>query len=105
MSPNFRATLLLGPLLGFLVLAYIVPFMGVIKWSVTLPEFGLGQYSSAVSDPLVQSVLLRTLRICAAVTVLSVSLAYVVTLIWVRGTPAQRLAVELCILIDRKSVV
>ncbi len=99
MSPSLRATLLIGPLLAFLALAYIVPFLGVIRWSVTLPELGLGQYGNAVSDPLVQSVLIRTLRICAAVTVFSVSFAYAITLIWVRGTPMQRLAVELCILI------
>lgn len=99
MSPNLRATLLIGPLLLFLAVAYIVPFLGVIRWSVTLPEPGVGQYGVALTDPLVQSVLLRTLRICAAVTVLSVVFAYAITLIWVRGSPVQRLLVELCILI------
>jgi putative spermidine/putrescine transport system permease protein len=99
MNPNLRAAFLVGPLLLFLTVAYIVPFLGVIRWSVTLPELGFGQYGVAVSDQLVLSVLLRTLRICTIVTVLSVVFAYAITLIWVRGTRMQRLLVELCILI------
>lgn len=99
LSPAARTTLLLGPLLLFLAACYLVPFAGVMQWSVTLPEPGLGQYRTAVTDPLVLSVFWRTLRICAWVTVLSVTGAYAVTLLWVRGSPAQRLAVELCIMI------
>jgi putative spermidine/putrescine transport system permease protein len=98
--PHFpRAALLLVPLLGFTVLTYLVPFLGIIQWSVTLPEPGIGQYRAALTDPLVLSVFLRTLRICLVVTVVSVAAAYMITLVWVRGTPAQRLATELCILI------
>ncbi|MBL4916627.1 ABC transporter permease [Szabonella alba] len=94
-----RALLLIGPLLLFLALVYVLPFLGILRWSVTLPEPGLEQYRAALTDPLVRSVLWRTLRICAIVTVLSVVLAYIVALIWVRGSPVQRLVVELCILI------
>ena len=68
MSRRARALMLLAPLLLFLGLAYIVPFLGVIRWSVTLPQPGLGQYRAALTDPLVQSVFLRTLRVCVAVT-------------------------------------
>ena len=32
--------LLLVPLMGFMVLTYLVPFLGVAAWSVTLPEPG-----------------------------------------------------------------
>lgn len=99
MSGFPRASLLLGPLLLFLGLAYILPFLGVIRWSVTIPELGLGQYQAALSDPLVLSVFLRTFRICVIVTLASVTAAYAVTLLWVRGGPLQRLIVELCILI------
>lgn len=94
-----RPALLLLPLLGLMVLSYLVPFLGVATWSVTLPEPGLDQYRTALNDPLVQSVFLRTLRVCLVVTVVSVSTAYVITLVWVRGSPLQRLLVELCILI------
>ncbi len=94
-----RPALLLVPLLGFMVLTYLVPFLGIIQWSVTLPEPGLGQYQAVFSDPLVLSVFLRTFRICLVVTVVAVAAAYMITLLWVRGSPAQRLVVELCILI------
>ncbi len=94
-----RSALLLAPLLGFMVLTYLVPFLGILRWSVTLPEPGLGQYQAALSDPLVVSVFVRTFRICAVVTLVAVSAAYMITLLWVRGSPAQRLVVELCILI------
>ncbi len=98
-SKAARTTLLLGPLLLFLAACYLVPFLGVMRWSVTLPEPGLGQYRTALSDPLVLSVFWRTLRICVSVTVLSVTGAYAVTLLWVRGSPTQRLVVELCIMV------
>ncbi len=90
---------LLAPLLVFLGLAYLMPFLGVMRWSVTLPEPGLGQYKTALTDPLVLSVIWRTVRICALVTVLAVAMAYIITLLWVRGGQAMRLFVELCILI------
>ena len=94
-----KPVLLFGPLVLFLAVAYFIPFVGVMKWSVTLPEVGLGQYAKAVSDPLIQSVFLRTFRICAIVTLASVAGAYTIAYVWVRGTPGQRLLMELCILI------
>lgn len=98
-SDVIKPALLLGPLVFFLGLAYFVPFLGVMQWSVTLPEPGFGQYARAVNDPLIQSVFLRTFRICAIVTVSAVVAAYAITYVWVRGTPVQRLIAELCILI------
>lgn len=98
-SDRLKPALLLGPLVLFLGLAYLVPFLGVIQWSVTLPEPGFGQYGKAVTDPLIQSVFFRTFRICLIVTVCAVAAAYAIAYVWVRGTPAQRLVTELCILI------
>lgn len=98
--PNFtKFALLVAPLLLFLALVYIMPFLGIMLWSVTLPELGLGQYKTALSDPLVLSVYWRTLRICVIVTALSVIAAYIIALLWVRGKPWIRLFTELCILI------
>ncbi|TIW84698.1 MAG: ABC transporter permease, partial [Mesorhizobium sp.] len=73
--------------------------LGVVKWSFTLPTPGLGQYDALLTDDLVQSVFIRTLRIAAVVTVVSVAAAYAITVVWVRGTPAQRLIAEFCILV------
>lgn len=94
-----KPALLLAPLILFLGIAYVVPFLGVMEWSVSLPEPGIGQYGKAITDPLIQSVFIRTFRICAIVTVCAVVAAYAITYVWVRGTPAQRLITELCILI------
>jgi len=99
MSAVTKSAILVGPLLLFLALIYVLPFLGVIRWSVTLPELGLDQYRTALNDPLVLSVFWRTLRICALVTVLCVSAGYLVALVWVRGSPLARLLTELCILI------
>ncbi len=100
MTASKRAqALLLAPLILFLTLAYFIPFLGVIQWSVTLPEPGFHQYRVALTDPLVVSVFVRTFRICAFVTFFAVTSAYAITYIWVRGTPAQKLLIELGILI------
>lgn len=99
MTRAFRPLILLAPLLAFLAAAYVVPFLGVIGWSVTLPEPGVQNYEAALTDPLLLSVFWRTLRICAIVTAVSVVMAYVLALLWVRGTPLVRTLAELCILI------
>jgi putative spermidine/putrescine transport system permease protein len=88
-----------APLLAFLSAVYVVPFVGVAAWSVTLPKPGVGQYERLAADPLVLSVFLRTFRICAIVTATSVAAAYAIAYVWVRGTPIQRRLTELCILI------
>ncbi|MGJ4856181.1 ABC transporter permease [Labrys sp. KB_33_2] len=90
---------LAGPLLAFLTLVYLIPFLGVAQWSITLPEPGLTQYQRLAGDPLVLSVFLRTFRICAMVTVITVIAAYMIAYVWVRGTPMQQRLAELCILI------
>lgn len=90
---------LLVPLVLFLLLAYGVPFFGVVKWSVTEPEPGLGQYLRLTQDPLVLSVFVRTFRICAIVTIASVVGAYAIAYLWVRGSPLQRNLAEFCILV------
>lgn len=99
MSERMKPALLFGPLVLFLCLAYFVPFLGVMQWSVTLPEPGVGQYVKAVSDPLIISVFIRTFRICLIVSILAIAAAYCIAYVWVRGTPMQRLAMEICILI------
>lgn len=99
MTRIIRPLFLLAPLLAFLAVAYVLPFAGIIGWSVTIPEPGLQNYSTALSDPLILSVFWRTLRICAIVTVISVVMGYILSLLWVRGTPLVRMLTELCILI------
>jgi putative spermidine/putrescine transport system permease protein len=90
---------LIAPLPALLLLAYALPFLGVVRWSFTLPDPGLSQYARLVSDPLTLSVLVRTFRICALVTLVATTGAYAITYVWVRGTLLQRRLAELCILI------
>ena len=88
-----------GPLLAFLTIVYVAPFLGVAEWSVTLPKPGVEQYQRLAVDPLVRSVFVRTFRICATVTASSVVAAYALAYVWVRGSRLQRRLTELCILI------
>ncbi len=90
---------LIGPLLLFVLAAYWMPFLGVVEWSFTMPEPGLENYQNALSDPLVLSVFIRTLRICLVATATSVAAAYAIAYVWVRGAPLAQLLTELCILI------
>ncbi len=91
--------ILLAPLPAFLALAYGLPFLGVVGWSVTLPTPGLGQYAQVFTDPIVLGVLLRTVRICAIVTLATTVLAYALTYVWVLGTRPWSLLVEFCVLV------
>jgi len=89
----------IAPLLVLLTLVYVIPFLGVAQWSVTLPTPGIGQYERLAGDSLVLSVFLRTFRICATVTALSVTAAYAIAYVWVRGSRWQRRLTEFCILV------
>src|ERR1700683_1816770 len=96
-SPPSRwtATLLIAPLIVFLGAVYVIPFLGVAEWSVALRSVVRGQSKRLVSDSLVLSVFLRTFRVCATVTALSVAAAYAITYVWVRGSRWQRRLTEL----------
>ena len=98
-SDIWPALALTAPLVLFLACAYALPFLGVALWSVTLPEPGVGQYQRLAVDPLVQSVFVRTFRICLIVTVIAVAAAYAITYVWVRGSRLQRRVIEICIFV------
>ena len=91
--------LLIAPLPLFLVAVYVLPFLGVVRWSVTQPEPGFGQYVRVATDPLVLSVLWRTLRVCVVVTVLTTAFAYALSYVWVFGSRRQQTIVEFGVLI------
>ena len=96
---NLWGLAFMAPLLLVLALVYVLPFLGIVQWSVTLPVPGFEQYQRLVGDPLVLSVFIRTFRICAVVTVVAVTAAYIIAYVWVRGTRIQRRLTELCILV------
>lgn len=90
---------LIAPLPLFLAAVYLLPFLGVVEWSVTLPEPGLAQYERVFTDPIVLGVLWRTLRICCIVTLLTVVAAYAISYVWICGSRLQATIVEFGVLI------
>lgn len=79
------------PLPILLVLAYLLPLAGVLAWSVSMPAgIGLGHYRQIATDPLILSILLRTLKICIVVTLVSVAIAYFLAYHLVFGSPRKR---------------
>lgn len=91
--------LLVGPLPVLLILLYVVPFLGIASWSVTLPEPGLGNFERLATDGPALAVILRTLRICFITTAIALILGYLLAYHWVFGTARVRWLVELGILI------
>ncbi len=91
--------LLVGPLPVLLLLLYVVPFLGIASWSVTLPEPGLANFERLATDGPAFAVILRTLRICFITTVIALMLGYLLAYHWVFGSARVRWLVELGILI------
>ena len=96
---NLGVVALITPLPLFLTLVYLLPFLGVVEWSFTLPEPGLQQYVRVFADPVVQGVFIRTLRVCVIVTLLTTIAAYALSYLWVFGSRTARIIVEFFILI------
>lgn len=96
---NVTRGLLLLPLTLLIVLFYVLPFLGVVSWSFTLPEPGLGNYEQILTDPTVGRVLWRTARICLLVTVCTLLIAYVISYFWVFSSPPWQRLIEVCVLI------
>lgn len=94
-----RYAVLLAPLPLLLAFVYVLPFLGVARWSFTDPEPGFGQYVRVFTDETVRAVVIRTIRICSIVTIVSVSLAYAIAYNWVFGPPARQRIIEYCVLI------
>ncbi len=96
---KWRYGVLLLPLPLLVAVVYIVPFLAVLKWSFSEPEAGFGQYVRIATDPVIQSVLLRTLRICIIATAASVTVAYAIAYNLVFGMRTTRRLISYCVLI------
>ncbi|WP_239025230.1 ABC transporter permease [Rhodoligotrophos defluvii] len=89
----------IAPLPLLLVAAYLLPLLGIFRWSFTSPTPGFGNYTQIFTDPAIHGILLRSLRICLVVTVISVMLAYLIAYHWVFGPPWRQRIIEICVLI------
>lgn len=89
----------LVPLSLVIIGLYVLPFLGIVGWSFTLPEAGLGNYVQVVTDPGVGRILWRTARICLLVTFFTLIIAYVISYLWVFSSSRWQRIIELCVLI------
>lgn len=90
---------LLWTLPVLLLALYVVPFLGVVSWSVTQPEIGLGQYWRILSGGDMTNVFLRTLRIAVVSTTITVIVGYCLSYYWVMGSRLRQTILEVCIFI------
>ncbi|MCU7648609.1 ABC transporter permease [Pseudomonas piscis] len=98
-TARLERSLLLVPLPLLLVLFYLLPFVGVVSWSFTLPEPGVEQYQRIASDPAIHDMLLRTLRLCLTVSLLALVIGYLLAYCWVFSPPFWQRMVEICVFI------
>ena len=98
-SPALERSLLLFPLPVLLLIFYVLPFIGVVGWSFSLPTPGLDQYERIATDPAIHDMLWRTLRLCLTVSVLALVIGYLLAYCWVFSPPFWQRVVEICIFI------
>ncbi|MGE8412070.1 MAG: ABC transporter permease [Pseudomonas sp.] len=98
-TARLERSLLLVPLPLLLVLFYLLPFVGVVSWSFTLPEPGIEQYQRIATDPAIHDMLLRTLRLCLTVSLLALAIGYLLAYCWVFSPPFWQRMVEICVFI------
>lgn len=68
--------LILAPPLAFVLLLFVYPALELLWRSFTDPESGFGNYARIATDPVVGTVIVRTVIMAAIVTVTSVVIAY-----------------------------
>ncbi|MEV1286308.1 ABC transporter permease [Micromonospora sp. NPDC049679] len=71
-----RAYLLLAPAVALVGAAFVYPIVLLLYLSFTNPEVGFGNYVSAFTDGISLTILWRTMRVAAVVTLVTLVLAY-----------------------------
>lgn len=98
-SPGLERGLLLFPLPVLLLIFYVLPFLGVVGWSFSLPTPGIEQYQRIATDPAIHDMLWRTLRLCMTVSCLALLIGYLLAYCWIFSPPFWQRVVEICIFI------
>lgn len=96
---GFVTQALLWTLPVLLLALYVVPFLGVVSWSVTQPEVGLTQYERILSGGDMTNVFLRTFRIAIVSTAITVLVGDRLSYYWVMGSRLRQTILEICIFI------
>lgn len=91
--------LLVLPLPLLVLVGYLLPTLGVLGWSLSMPQWGLQNYAQVLENANLQAVIWRTLRICLLTTLISVAIAYLIAYRWRFATPRGRQMIELFVLL------
>jgi putative spermidine/putrescine transport system permease protein len=95
-SPAWWLVLPIVLLIGGL---YLVPLLAVLELSLTQPAPGFGNYERLLTSPSTARVLVTTLRVCAATTLVTIVLGFVVALAMSRLKGLHQRLMIVCIII------
>lgn len=87
------------PLLGLLVVFFVLPVLQVLWISVTDPEPGLENYRTLLTSAAVQRILWTTLRICFITTVITLIGGYIIAYAMVHVSDRHRVWMTLFVLV------
>src|ERR1700682_368956 len=87
--------LLVLPLPLLITVGYLLPTLGVVGWSLTLPQPGLQNYSAVLDSADLRAVIERTMVICLETTLVSVAVAYLIAYRWRFAGKRGRQIIEL----------
>ncbi|MEX2454283.1 MAG: ABC transporter permease [Rhodospirillaceae bacterium] len=82
--PGVRAWLLVGPVVAFLAIAFLLPLFEILLLSFSEGEYGLGAYVEFFTTDFYNIILLRTFGIAFLVTLFCLLLAYPLAYVIVR---------------------
>lgn len=97
--PGGLAVLLIAPLLVLLAFAFFAPILRILAASVLEPRPGLSNYARLLSQPLYMDVIVRTLWISGACTVLALLLGYPVAVLMARTRGGWATVIAACVLV------
>lgn len=91
--------LLILPLPVIIFVGYLLPTLGVLGWSLSLPQWGVQHYATIIDSASIHTVIWRTLRICLLTTLISVAIAYLIAYRWRFASARGRHFIELFVLL------
>ncbi|WP_460116527.1 ABC transporter permease [Pseudomonas sp. S2_C03] len=91
--------LLILPLPVIILVGYLLPTVGVLGWSLSLPQPGVQHYATIIDNATIHTVIWRTLRICLLTTLISVTIAYLIAYRWRFASGRGRQLIELFVLL------
>lgn len=85
---------------GFIAGLYLTPVISVMVRSVTEPVFGLGNYAIILENAAIQSVLAKTVYICAITTALTLLFGYITAYAMVHAREREQRAIFFLVILS-----